>query len=51
LAGIALLLAIVAVPDLGEVAGMVVAYAAIGVATAGVATTFAPVANSDRRQI
>ena len=49
LAGVSLVLAIVALPEvLPEVAGPVVAYAGIGVATAGVAVTFAPVVNDGR---
>ena len=49
LAGVALVLAIVAIPELlPEAAGAVVAYAGIAAATAGVAVTFAPLANSGR---
>jgi len=53
LTGVGLLLAIVAIPGLveSEAAGAIITYAGIAVATAGVGTTFAPVANSDRRQI
>jgi len=46
LAGVALVLAIVAIPELlPEAAGAVVVYAGIASATAGVAVTFAPLAN------
>ena len=49
LAGVALVLAIVAIPELlPEAAGAVVAYAGIAAATAGVAVTFAPIANGGR---
>ena len=49
LAGVSFVLAIVALPEvLPEVAVTAVAYAGIGVATAGVAVTFAPVVNGGR---
>ena len=49
LAGVSLVIAIVALPEvLPEVAASAVAYAGLGVATAGVAVTFAPIVKGGR---